>query len=204
MDTIQGHLERGAVTLMSGQPLIFPTDTVYGLGVAVGIAETPQVLFELKERDFGKPVAWLVASPEALGLYGKDVPEYAFALARAFWPGPLSIIVKADTNVRESFCAENRTIALRMPRHDLALQLIERAGVPLATTSANISGQKAPSTFEEIDPRLLEKVSVVLRDETCGTGLASTIVDCSGPVPRMVRTGNLSFEAIQEIVDASY
>lgn len=203
MNMIQDHLERGIATLIAGQPLIFPTDTVYGLGIAVGIVESPTILFDIKERDHGKPVAWLVANPESLNLYGKDVPAYAFTLARMFWPGPLTIIVKADTNVRESYRAQNGTIALRMPDNALTLQLIERTGVPLATTSANISGQESSGSFEHIDPRLLEKVSVALRGDSKGTGVASTVVDCTGEYPVVIREGHVSEAAIQGLVSAA-
>lgn len=199
MNMIEGHIERGVATLIAGHPLIFPTDTVYGLGVAVGIAETPQVLYDIKERDHGKPVAWLVANPESLSLYGSEVPPYALALAKAFWPGPLTIIVKAGNNVRSPFTAENGTIALRMPKNDLVLQLIQRAGVPLATTSANISGCQAPKRFDEIDSRLLEKVRVALRDDAEKTGIASTIVDCTGQHPVILREGDVSTADIQTL-----
>lgn len=200
MNMLQDHLERGIATLISGQALIFPTDTVYGLGIAVGICESPAILFDIKEREQTKPVAWLVSSPESLNLYGKDVPDYAFVLARTFWPGPLTIIVKADSNVRASFRAEDGTIALRMPDNECALQLIERTGVPLATTSANISGQKPPSTFSEIDSKLLEKVSVALRDESKAIGTASTVVDCTGVNPQVIREGSVSRDMIRDLV----
>lgn len=200
MNMIQSHLKHGVAALIAGQPLIFPTDTVYGLGVAVGIVESPALLFDIKERDHAKPVAWLVANAESLNLYGKDVPAYATMLARSFWPGPLTIIVKADTNVRKSYRAKDGTIALRMPDNKFALQLIECVGVPLATTSANISGQEPPCTFEEIDTRLLEKVSVVLRDNGKRTGVASTVVDCTGEKPVVVREGSVSAAAIQSLV----
>lgn len=198
MDKVtESHIDRGVATLTAGLPLIFPTDTVYGLGVAVGIAESPEILYDIKERDHGKPVAWLVAKPESLNLYGKGVPDCAFDIARWFWPGPLTIVVKAASNVKKPFCAEDGTIALRMPDNEVALALIERTGMPLATTSANISGQKPPKTFDEVDTRLLERVPLALRDDKEKTGVASTVIDCTTEYPRMLREGDISFEEIQ-------
>lgn len=185
--------------LVAGKPVVFPTDTVYGLGVAVGKAKTPEVLYDIKERDHGKPVAWLVSDPGALALYGAAVPDIAHVLARTFWPGPLTLIVRAAPGVPEPFRAQGGTIALRMPDNELALSLIEHAGVPLATTSANISGQKPPRTFAEIDPVLLGRVSTVLRDDAEKSGIASSVVDCTGDHPVMVREGGVSAAAVRAL-----
>lgn len=195
--------ERGMASavaaLSAGLPVVFPTDTVYGLGVAVGMAKSPEVLYDIKRRDHGKPVAWLVGTPDALSLYGKAVPEFAHILARTFWPGPLTLIVKAGLNVPEPFQSQSGTIALRMPDNALALRLIERVGFPLATTSANISGQKPPRVFGELDPALLREVTVALRDDTEKSGVASTVLDCTGDHPAMVREGGISIADIQAL-----
>lgn len=185
--------------LSAGKAVVFPTDTVYGLGVAVGMAADPEMLYDIKERDHGKPVAWLVANPEALSLYGAAVPEFAHVLARTFWPGPLTLIVKAGSNVPAPFRAPNGTIALRMPANDLAQALIERLGVPLATTSANISGQKPPRTFGDVDPRVLDRVSVALCDATEKSGIASSVIDCTADHPTMVREGGVSVADIRAL-----
>lgn len=197
---INNHVSRGVAVLISGQPLIFPTDTVYGLGVAVGIAPTPELLYSVKERDSGKPIAWLVSRSESLNLYGRNVPAYAFALAEKFWPGPLTIVVLADSMVREPFMAPDKTIALRMPASETALALIEGAGVPLATTSANISGQEPPQDFAKIDPRLLSRVEMALRDDAPKTGVSSTVVDCTSEKPQIIREGEISAAAIFEVL----
>ena len=197
MDTNDKRIEEAVLALSSGQPILFPTDTVYGLGVAVGLATDPSILFEVKKRDYGKPVAWLVAGPEDLGFYGRIVPEFAHVLARTFWPGPLTIIVKAGDNVPPAFRAEDSTIALRMPANDIALDLIKQVGVPLATTSANMSGGRSPKAFEDIDSRLIERVSVAIRGEVVGSGTASTVVDCSTGHPIVVREGAITIADIQ-------
>lgn len=193
------YLTSAVATLSAGQAIIFPTDTVYGLGVAVGLAQSPAILYDIKERDHGKPVAWLVGSPEALSLYGEAVPEFALTIARAFWPGPMTLIVKAGANVPEAFRAADGTIALRMPDNEISLELIERVGMPIATTSANISGQQPPKMFSELDRALLERVRVVLRDESEKSGIASTIIDCTADEPIMVREGDVSLADIEAL-----
>ena len=88
-------IEKTAAALTAGKPVVFPTDTVYGIGVAVGLAKTPQVLYDIKRRDSDKAIPWLVGKKSALAFYGRDVPAYALAAAEKFWPGPLTLIVKA-------------------------------------------------------------------------------------------------------------
>ena len=199
----ESQIKQGVATLIAGLPLVFPTDTVYGLGIAVGMAKSPAILYDIKKRDQGKPVAWLVAKTESLTLYGQDVPSYAFDIAHHFWPGPLTIIVKAAPHVQQSFCAPDKTIALRMPHNKVALALIERSGMPLATTSANISGQNPPQSFNEIDPQLLERVSFALRDDTKKTGIASTIISCTTDYPCLLREGDISFKEIQRFIETN-
>ena len=89
--------------LMRGEAVIFPTDTVFGLGVSVQHAPSPEVLYQIKQRSEHKPIAWLVDSISALDTYGKDIPSSAYVLAKAFWPGPLTIIVKANEKVANAF-----------------------------------------------------------------------------------------------------
>lgn len=200
MEITQNNINQVVAALKAGKPAIFPTDTVYGLGLSVEHAEDLQQIYDLKQRDQGKPIAWLVDSLEALETYGRAVPEFAFALARMFWPGALTLIVNASEAVPPAFCAKDGTVALRMPASETALNLIGKVGAPLATTSANISGQNPPRTFETIDTALLSQVSAVLRDESQKTGIASTLIDCTNGHPILVREGSISIADIQALV----
>ena len=182
-------IEEAARALRAGSPAIFPTDTVYGLGVSVRDAASPRILFSLKNRDAGKPVAWLVGGVGDLATYGSEVPDYAFSLARAFWPGSLTIIVKASDAVPAAFQSEAGTIGLRMPASDTALELIRAVGCPLATTSANRSGVPAPYRIESLDVLLALAVGTVVADAGEKSGIASTVVDCTGDRPAIVREG---------------
>lgn len=196
-----------AAALMRGEAAIFPTDTVYGLGVAVGVAPSPQVLFELKGRPAGKPVAWLVADPSDLDRYGCEVPDLARRAARAFWPGPLTLIVKASERAPRAFCSKEGTVGLRMPASPVALDLIRAVGAPLATTSANLSGRPAPRSLEEVDAGLAARAGAVAGGFDGGaalpnalSGQASTVVDCTGARPVVLREGAVSLADILTLV----
>ena len=196
MTAVPDTLEDAALALADGRPCLFPTDTVYGVGVAVRAASGPDVLFDVKQRDAGKPIAWLVGSIDDLQRYGKNLPPAACALARRFWPGALTVIVEASDIVPASYRSELGTIGLRMPANETTLALIRRVGSPLATTSANISGRAAVSRFESLDEELLASVGCALRDpvESSHSGVASTVIDCTGGGLTLVREGGIPFE----------
>lgn len=192
MDSIS--LEEAAALLRQGRPVVFPTDTVYGLGLSPAYAASPEALFRLKRRDEGKPVAWLVAGPEALDEWGADVPGWARQLAKAHWPGALTLVVRASDRVPAAFASEQGTIGLRMPASPTALALLDVLRVPLATTSANISGGPAVSRAADLDSRLLAAVSLLLPfdgegEEGAPDAVASTVVDCTGDGPVVLRQG---------------
>ena len=187
--------------LRSGNPAVYPTETVYGLGVAVAFAENPSVLYDIKQREQRKPIAWLVSDASDLDHYGKHVPEFARVLARTFWPGPLTLIVSASDEVPSAFRSNEGTIGLRMPNNEKALELISAVGCPLATTSANISGLKASKTFGNLSEDVCRQVSAVLRDDDDAnkSGVASTVLDCTGDHPVMVREGAISISDIRTL-----
>ena len=196
-----GSQSAAAAALRRGDAAIFPTDTVYGLGVAVEVADGPEALYRLKERDRGKPIAWLVGGLDDLDRYGRNVPDFARVLARTFWPGPLTLIVKASDRVPEAYRSAEGTIGLRMPGNKVALGLIEAVGCPLATTSANISGLKSPRTCDAVDAALAERVGIVVADGTDAdkSGLASTVLDCTHDHPAVVREGAVTIADIQAL-----
>ncbi|MDD6290143.1 MAG: L-threonylcarbamoyladenylate synthase [Eggerthellales bacterium] len=182
-------LQHAVEVLKAGGAVIFPTDTVFGLGVSVGHAPSPRLLYDLKRRDASKPIAWLVGSPADLDVYGADVPDLARQLADRHWPGPLTVVVRASRRVPAAFASAQGTIGLRMPNDPVALELIGRVGFPLATTSANASGMPAAGSAAQIDPALAAAVGCVVEGGLSASGVASTIVDCTGPEPRILRQG---------------
>ena len=222
-------LEEATRALAVGNAVIFPTDTVFGLGVSVSAAPGPQLLYDLKHRDAGKPVAWLVEGPEALDVYGRDVPVYARRLAETFWPGGLTLVVRASDAVPAAFQSPAGTIGLRMPASEAALGLIRAAGCPLAVTSANLSGAADTARAEGLDRALVARTAgVYLSDDslshsaatgTAGdsdapsasarfaagdrlvpppaSGTASTVLDCTGEAPRVLRAGALTLDDLK-------
>lgn len=222
-------LKEATRALAAGNAVVFPTDTVFGLGVSVGAAAGPQLLYDLKHRDAGKPVAWLVEGPEALDVYGRDVPAYARRLAETFWPGGLTLVVRASDAVPAAFQSPAGTIGLRMPASEAALGLIRAAGCPLAVTSANLSGAADAARAEDLDRALVARTAgVYLSDDslshsaatgTAGdsdapsasarfaagdrlvpppaSGTASTVLDCTGEAPRVLRAGALTLDDLK-------
>ena len=187
-------LDKAVDALLAGKAVIFPTDTVYGLGVSVKHARTLKAIYDLKKRDAGKPIAWLVDGVGALDEYGVDVPDRARALAAQHWPGALTIIVRANENVPDEFSSGRGTIGLRMPDCKTTLELIKSVGSPLATSSANISGNPDSSSANSIDESLLDKVAAVVLDDASSGGVASTVIDCSQGKTVIVRQGAIRVE----------
>lgn len=183
--------DEAAVALRAGKPVIFPTDTVFGLGVAVNYAPSPTELYQLKQRADDKPIAWLVGGIDDLMRYGKRVSAQTLELACAHWPGALTLIVEASDEVPPAYRSATGTIALRVPNDTTARTLIEQVG-PLATTSANISGEPAPTCTDELSPALSACVATVA-GEAFG-GHASAVVDCTQTPARIVRQGAIALD----------
>lgn len=174
--------------LREGRPAIFPTDTVYGLGVAVDFASGPDELYRLKGRDGSKPVAWLVAEPEDLFRFGSAVSPQAARLAQEGWPGPLTLVVRASEAVPPAYRSAQGTIGLRMPANPLTQRIIKAVGCPVAATSANPSGAAAPSRSRDLDPALMAQVSSLLQDFAPSGGRPSAVIDCSRGTPVSLRS----------------
>lgn len=179
--------------LQRGEAIVFPTDTLFGLGVSVQHAASPEVLYQIKHREKRKPIAWLVENIDALDAYGSDIPSYAYTLARAFWPGALTIIVRANNAVPKAFQSQEGTIGIRMPNSKAALDLISALGCPIATTSANVSGGENVLSFADLDPHVLSQVSAAINDNEEKSGIASTIIDCTSKNhPTILREGAIT------------
>jgi tRNA threonylcarbamoyl adenosine modification protein (Sua5/YciO/YrdC/YwlC family) len=184
-------ITKAVAVLRRGLPAAFPTDTVYGLGIAVVANSSPESLFALKRRDATKTIPWLIADVRALDRYGKDVPTWAYEMVRAHWPGALTLVVRASSAVPSSFCAPDGTVALRAPAHPLVLALIEALGAPLATTSANLQGNQPATSCATLDPRLAKQLALVIDGGATPGVLPSTIISCLERQPRILREGVL-------------
>ena len=193
---MEGTFDAAAKALAAGASVVIPTDTVYGIAVAVGPAASPQAIFDIKQRDAGKAIPLLVADPADLDRYGLDVPAYAHALAAAFWPGALTLVVRASDAIPPAFRAADGTVALRCPNDQRVRELIRRVGAPLATSSANTSEQPAPASIQQLEPRIAQAVAVVVDGGPCTVGIPSTGVTCTAAAPLVWREGAIPTQEI--------
>jgi L-threonylcarbamoyladenylate synthase len=181
-----GSIQLAAALLRKGEVVAFPTDTVYGIGAHGFMAPAIEKLYEIKGRDREKAIALLLARVEDVTTIAVDVPEIAWRLAERFWPGQVTLVLpKADT-VLDVLSGGGESVAVRIPAHDVALQLISELGAPLAATSANLSGEVEALTAEEVISALGERVKYVLDGGRCPGGVPSTVVDLT-VVPAVIR-----------------
>jgi L-threonylcarbamoyladenylate synthase len=186
--------------LKAGELVAFPTDTVYGVGALVWDAAAVAKLYVAKLRSPDKAIPVLLADPADVTLVARDLSALALRLAGRFWPGPLTLVVPKGERVPDEVTAGGATVAVRVPAHALARDLIRAAGAPLATTSANLSGQPSPVTAEEVAAQLCDGIAMILDGGRCPGGVPSTVVDVSGPEPVVLRQGPISLQQIQEVI----
>ena len=185
--------------LKTGGLVAVPTETVYGLAGNALDAAAVQRIYEVKGRPEVKPLSVMVPDEAAMERWCVDVPRAAHALARRFWPGPLTIVLRSGAAVPALTRAGGATVGLRCPDHALTLALLREAGLPLAAPSANPSGAPSPKTADEVLAYFDGQIDAVLDGGPCGIGRESTIVDLSAPPYRILRQGAL---AADEIFDA--
>lgn len=182
--------------LAAGDAAIVCTDTVYGLAAVPGSAGEARI-FELKQRPSSQPLPWLVGSGNALLRYGRDVPAYALTLARTFWPGPLTLVVAASGEAfSHGALAADGTLALRCPDEPALLALLARLDCPLACTSANVHGAPAPAAKAQLEPAFAQLAGYDELPEACAGGRPSSIVDCTGELPVLLREGPVPFSVV--------
>ncbi len=189
-----------ADVLRSGGLVAFATETVYGLGADATQDEAVAKIFQAKGRPHFNPLIVHVASLEEAGRYAEFSPE-ARALAAAFWPGPLTLVVplRDDAGLSRLVTAGLRTVALRVPAHATALALLAAAGRPLAAPSANRSGRVSPTTARHVLADLADGIDLILDSGPCPAGIESTIVDAGARPPRLLRPGAIPRESIEAI-----
>lgn len=203
-----------AQVLTAGGLILTPTETVYGIGVAVGAyassgdeAPAPETgygrIFTLKRRDVRQTVPWLVAGERDLDAFGVDVPEGVHVLARAFWPGALTLIVKASDRVPRFMRATDGTVALRASASPVVQALVRACGSPLAVTSANTHGAPAPASFAQVEDRILAGVDAAIDAGETVCHDASTIVSLLDGELDIIRQGALSAADIESALASS-
>ncbi|HRD10951.1 MAG TPA: L-threonylcarbamoyladenylate synthase [Mycobacterium sp.] len=188
-----------AAAVKSGRLVVMPTDTVYGLGADAFDSGAVTGLLAAKGRGRDMPVGVLVGSWHTIEGLVYTVPHSARELIRAFWPGALSLVVQQAPSLQWDLGDARGTVMLRMPLHPVAIELLREVG-PMAVSSANISGRPAATTAEEAQHQLGDLVDVYLDAGPSGAQAASTIVDLTGPEPRILREGPISTQAVADVL----
>lgn len=191
-------LKRALSVLQSGRLVAFPTDTVYGVGALAFDAKAIEDIYAAKDRPIEKAIPILIGGPEDLDKVTATLPPLAAKLAARFWPGPLTLVVPKSPGLPDIVSA-TPTMGVRVPDHPVARALLQAAG-PMAVTSANLSGQPSPRTAGDVMRQLNGRIPLVLDGGETPGGLSSTVVDCLGTEPVILREGPISLEDIKFVL----
>ena len=196
----QAEIEMAVQALRDGEVVAFPTETVYGLGANAQHESAVQRVFELKARPTSHPLIVHLDSARFLHRWARHVPDAAEKLAARFWPGPLTLVLPRAENVLDLVTGGQDTVAVRVPSHPMALQLLTAFGGGIAAPSANRYGHVSPTRAEHVRDEFGDAVRVIMDGGECKLGLESTIVDCSGAVPRLLRPGAVTLSKLRAVL----
>ena len=192
------ELDLAVALLKEGEPVVFPTETVYGLGAPVFIPAAIEKIFSIKKRPSDNPLIVHIHSLQEAELLCEEIPSVFFRLADFFWPGTFTMVLRKKTKVPSFVSAGHPTIAIRMPDHKGALQLIQKTGQPLAAPSANLSGRPSPTNAFDVFEDLKGAVKLILDGGPCSIGIESTVLSLVHKTPTLLRPGCITKEEIEE------
>ncbi len=192
--------EVAAGFIRNGGVVAFPTETVYGLGANLFDALAIKRIFAAKLRPADNPLIAHIGDLDQLELIASEIPGSAIRLMDVFFPGPLTIVLPKTQKVPTVATAGLKTIGVRMPAHGLAQDFLKACGTPVAAPSANLSGRPSPTDWEAVMEDLAGRIDCILQGNPTDIGIESTVVDCTSPVPMVLRTGGISLEQLQEVV----
>jgi L-threonylcarbamoyladenylate synthase len=196
------ELATAVQALRDGEPVAFPTETVYGLGAHAGYPAALRRVFELKGRPTTHPLIVHIDNARYLTRWAREVPEAAARLAERFWPGPLTLVLPRAENVHRLITGGQDTVAVRVPAHPMAQQLLTAFGGGIAAPSANRYGRISPTRAEHVREEFGAEVRVVLDGGECKLGLESTIVACLDGQVQLLRPGALTLSQLEQVVGA--
>jgi len=196
----QEDIDRAVEALRAGEVVAFPTETVYGLGADAQNPDAVRKVFELKGRPATNPLIVHIEHPRALERWALEVPPAATALAARFWPGPLTLVLRRAPAVDLAITGGQDTVAVRVPAHPVAQQLLRAFGGGIVAPSANRYGRISPTRAEHVREEFGEQLRLVLDGGDCKIGLESTIVSCVEAVPRVLRPGHLTVTQLRTVV----
>jgi L-threonylcarbamoyladenylate synthase len=205
MSVLQREIRKGVKILRKGGVIAFPTDTVYGLGTDAFNSAAVERIYEIKNRPKCQQFPLLIADVKQLIILAEPIPEITWLLATRFWPGGLTLVLSKKHSL-PAWLASGPTIAVRVPNHPVCLALIKGLGNPITGTSANVSGQPAALTAEEVGQQLEGKIDLLINGGKCPAGKESTIVDITRKPPMILREGIIPShevdKAYEEYVEA--
>jgi L-threonylcarbamoyladenylate synthase len=200
MSRISTDIEQAASLLNNNELVAIPTETVYGLAGNIFSETSIRKIFELKQRPLFNPLIVHIHSIAQLDSFVSEIPEQAVKLAKHFWPGPLTLVLKKKASVPDLVTANKDTVAVRIPNHPVALSLLKQLPFPLAAPSANPFGRISPTTAAHVDGYFGADLKMVLDGGECQKGIESTIVGFENNEPVIYRLGSISQEELEEII----
>ena len=196
-----------AKSLIAGNLVAFPTETVYGLGADAHNEAAVRRIYEVKDRPFGNPLILHINSLDNIYYWARQIPEYAIQLAKCFWPGPMTLVFLRKNVAKNFITSGQETVALRIPSHPMAQKLLlefeKLGGKAVVAPSANKFGKLSPTSAEAVIEELNERLSdgdLILNGGKCKIGIESTIIDCTKPEPKVLRPGAVTPEQIKRVL----
>ncbi|MEO0073657.1 MAG: L-threonylcarbamoyladenylate synthase [candidate division WOR-3 bacterium] len=196
LPAVAASIPAAAEVFRTGGIVIFPTETVYGIGADLHNSEGVRRLFAVKLRAINQPLLVHCCNMRQLAELVTDVPVFARRLMHRFWPGPLSLVFKKHPSVPTLVTAGRDTVGIRMVAHDFTCAVIGQLNSPIAGTSANYSGRPATACFCRLDPDIVNQVDLAIDAGECGTGFPSTVLDVSVDPPVLIREGAVSLSEL--------
>lgn len=194
------ELDKQAQLLREGKTVIFPTETVYGLGANALDEQAVKKIYEAKGRPSDNPLIVHIYKKEEVYELAKDISKKAEDVMQKFWPGPITLILNKKNIVPYKTSGGLDTVAIRMPSHKIAREIIRMAGIPIAAPSANISGRPSPTKAEHVYEEMNERVNGIVLGGDCDFGLESTVVDFTSEIPMILRPGSITKEDLEKVI----
>ena len=196
----ENEIKKQALLLKEGKTVIFPTETVYGLGANALDEEAVKRIYEAKGRPSDNPLIVHIYNKEDINKLADNISEKAIKVMDAFWPGPITIVLNKKDIVPKTTSGGLNTVAIRMPAHKIAQALIKESGIPIAAPSANISGRPSPPKGAHVKDEMQGRVSGIILGDDCNYGLESTVLDMTEDIPMILRPGSINKEDLENLI----
>ena len=199
-DIDKNELKKHSELLKNGETVIFPTETVYGLGANALDENAVKKIYEAKGRPSDNPLIVHIHNKDLIYDLAKDIDDKAKKVIDKFWPGPLTVILKKNDKVPKTTTGGLDTVAIRMPKNDIALELLRECNLPIAAPSANISGKPSPTNGKHVVDSMNGRVAGIIIGDDCDYGLESTVVDFTEEIPMILRPGSITKKDLENVI----